>query len=117
MELTPELISLLIDRLFAPEERETAAGVLADYGIMPHEREPLRVQVAILKLSEGNPERLRELVADAQHDHRDVLAWAEYPTEITSATWSLPEEEQARIRAADREQYEAWLTAHTRAIR
>ena len=76
MELTPELITLLIDRLFAPEERETAAGLLAEYGEQPHEREPFRVQVAILKVSEGNPERLRELVAEAHHDYRDVLAFA-----------------------------------------
>ena len=112
MELTLAILSSLIGRLFPPEERAAAAALLAGYGGQPGAPEPLRVRVALLKLSEGNVERLRALVADAHRDYRDVLAWAEYPTEMASPTWRLSAAEQARIRAVDREQYLSWLTAH-----
>ena len=70
------------------------------------------MRVAALKLSEGSPDRLRELIAHAKRDYRDVLAWAEYPEEMRGFTWRLPPDEQARIRTADRAQYLAWLAAH-----
>ena len=55
--------------------------LLDDYGVESYERERERVQLAILKLSEGNEEKLREFVAVAKRDYRDVLFWAEYPEE------------------------------------
>src|SRR5712691_5484303 len=55
--------------------------LLDSYGVESYEREPERVQLAILKLSEGNEEKLREFVAVAKRDYRDVLFWAEYPEE------------------------------------
>ena len=60
------------------------AGVLElldSYGVEPYERERERVQVAILKLSAGSEEKVREYVAVAKRDYRDVLFWAEYPEE------------------------------------
>ncbi len=50
-------------------------------GLRPHERERERVQLAILKLSEGSEEKLRQNVEVAKRDYRDVLFWAEYPEE------------------------------------
>ena len=47
------------------------------YGVEERERE--RVQLAILKLSAGTGEKLREFLAVAKRDYRDVLVWAEYP--------------------------------------
>ena len=113
MELTADLVEALVARLFPAEAHEAAARVLAGYGTRTHEREAIRVRVAALKLSEGSLERLRDLIAHAQRDYRDVLAWAEYPEEMRILTWRLPTAEQARIRAADRAQYLAWLAAHT----
>ncbi|HYS95996.1 MAG TPA: hypothetical protein VEL08_05670 [Chthoniobacterales bacterium] len=55
--------------------------LLDTYGVESHERERERVQLAILKLSEGNEEKLREFVAIAKRDYRDVLFWAENPDE------------------------------------
>src|SRR5213078_4071273 len=55
--------------------------LLDTYGVESHERERERVQLAILKLSEGNEEKLREFVAVAKRDYRDVLFWAENPDE------------------------------------
>jgi hypothetical protein len=113
VELTPGLVEALVARLFKPEVRAEVANVLAQYGTQAHEREEIRVRVAVLKLSEGSLDRLRELVARATRDYRDVLAWAEYPEELRSPTWRLPAAERARIRTADRAQYLAWLAAHS----
>jgi hypothetical protein len=53
--------------------------LLDSYGVESYERERERVQLAILKLSGGSEEKLREFVAVAERDYRDVLFWAEYP--------------------------------------
>ena len=68
--------------------------LLDSYGIEPYERERERVQVAILKLSAGSEEKVREYVAVAKRDYRDVLFWAEYPEESKLDT---PEKRQ-RVR-------------------
>ena len=114
VELTPALVGLLVDRLFPPENRAVVTALLHSYGSGPHEPEPVRVRVAAFKLSGGDAGRLGEAVAQARKDYRDVLAWAEYPTELGAPMWQLPAAEQARIRAADRGEYLAWLAAHTR---
>jgi hypothetical protein len=113
LELTLELVHRLVDRLFAPGERTAALALLERYGVAPHEREVIRVRVAVLKLSEGRLTELERLIARARRDYRDVLAWAEYPAELVQPTWRLPDSDVARLRAVDRAQYVAWLTAHT----
>ena len=55
--------------------------LLDSYGVEPYEQERERVQLAILKLSGGSEEKLREFVAVAKRDYRDVLFWAENPEE------------------------------------
>ena len=55
--------------------------LLESYGVESYERERKRVQLAILKLSAGSEEKVREFVAVAKRDYRDVLFWAEYPEE------------------------------------
>jgi hypothetical protein len=55
--------------------------LLDSYGVEPDERERERVQLDILKLSGGSEEKVREYVAVAKRDYRDVLFWAEYPEE------------------------------------
>ena len=64
------------------------------YGVESYERERERVQLAILKLSEGNEEKLGEFVAVAKRDYRDVLFWAENPEEARLDT----PEKRARVR-------------------
>ena len=71
-----------------------ALELLDGYGADPHERERERVQLAILKLSAGSEEKMREYVAVAKRDYRDVLFWAEYPEESRLDT---PEKRQ-RVR-------------------
>jgi len=68
--------------------------LLDTYGVESYERERERVQLAVLKLSEGNEEKLREFVAVAKRDYRDVLFWAENPEEARLDT----PEKRARVR-------------------
>ena len=70
-----------------------------------------RVQLAILKLSEGDPEKLRSFVDVALTDYRDVLAWAEYPGQMrTGATaFNSSEKEMQDIQKKDQDQYQEWL--------
>lgn len=51
------------------------------YGVESYERERERVQLAILKLSAASEDKVREYMAVAKRDYRDVLFWAEYPEE------------------------------------
>lgn len=51
------------------------AAILGLYGTEPYERERERVQLAIIALSGGDRDKLRQLVRDAKRDYRDVLAW------------------------------------------
>ena len=53
--------------------------LLDSYGVEPYERERERVQLDIVKLSAGSEAKVREYVAVAKRDYRDVLFWAEYP--------------------------------------
>ena len=65
-----------------PESAYTRVLELLDtYGVESYERERERVQLAILKLSEGNEEKLRKFVAVAKRDYRGVLFWADNPKE------------------------------------
>ena len=68
--------------------------LLGSYGVESYERERERVQLAILKLSEGNEEKLHEFVAVAKRDYRDVLFWADNPKEAKLDT----PEKRARFR-------------------
>ena len=71
----------VVQKTFAESARARVLELLDTYGVESYERERERVQLAILKLSAGNEEKLREFVAVAKRDYRDVLFWAENPEE------------------------------------
>ena len=86
--------------------------LLDQYGVESYEKEVTRVQLAILKLCQGDRSQLQTLVKTAKIDYRDVLAWAEYPEELKVGFVELkkmPAEEVKIIRQQDREQYLQWL--------
>jgi hypothetical protein len=83
-----------IQATFPESSRTRVMELLDGYGVESYERERERVQLAILKLSEGNEEKLREFVAVAKRDYRDVLFWTENPEE---ARLDTPEKKE-RIR-------------------
>jgi hypothetical protein len=70
-----------VEVAFPEGSRARVLALLDGYGVESYERERERVQLAILKLSEGNEEKLHEFVAVAKRDYRDVLFWAENPEE------------------------------------
>ena len=75
-----------------PKGSRTRAWELLDtIGPAAHEGERERVQLAILKLSEGNDEKLRQCVDVAKRDYRDVLLLAESSEE---ANLDTPEKRQ-----------------------
>ncbi len=94
MPHTRDEVVAVVQKTF-PESAHTRVLELLDkYGVESYERERERVQLAILKLSEGNEDKLREFVAVAKRDYRDVLFWAEYPEESRLDT----PEKRARVR-------------------
>ena len=93
-------------------DADAIEAVLDQYGATSGERGRVRVQLAILKLSEGRGERLPELVRMAKIDYRDVLAYAEYPEEMRTgavAMGKLSREEARAVRRRDKRQYRKWL--------
>jgi hypothetical protein len=75
-------LSRLIARELPEHEESEVELILAAFGQESWHQEILRVKCACLKLSEGNIDRLREIVKVACVDYRDVLAWAEYPRQM-----------------------------------
>src|SRR4051794_23919399 len=71
----------VVQKTFPGSAQARLLELLDTYGVESYERERERVQLAILKLSEGNEEKLRNFVAVAKRDYRDVLFWAENPEE------------------------------------
>jgi hypothetical protein len=62
---------------------------------------------ARMKWVESNStEAVNNCVAVAKTDYRDVPAAAEYPIELVSPTVERGRDEETRIRASDRKQYE-----------
>src|ERR1700731_4116056 len=70
-----------VQKSFPQSTHARVLELLDSYGVESYERERERVQLAILKVIEGNEEKLREFVAVAKRDYRDVLFWAENPEE------------------------------------
>src|SRR6266436_9584751 len=71
----------VVQKTFPESAHARVLELLDDYGVESYERERERVQLAILKLSNGSEEKLCEFVAVAKRDYRDVLFWAENPEE------------------------------------
>ncbi len=74
-----ERVREVVRQQFREDERNEVEALLATYGAEGHEQEAERVHLCVLKLAEGDVGKVRELVADAKRDYRDVILWAEYP--------------------------------------
>ena len=106
--MSDDLVIKIFEQNFAStSESEGLLQLLLSYD--GNERE--RVQLAVLKLSDGDHEKLKHNIQAAIVDYRDVLAWAEYPTQMESGATAFntaPEDYQA-ILEQDRKQYRSWL--------
>ena len=67
-----DVVAAVRERFPARQESEIIA-ILDLYGSETHESERERVQLAILKLSEGDEDKLLHFVGAAKQDYRDVL--------------------------------------------
>ena len=97
-------LARVLEREFPGAATAKAGAVLAAYGSESWHREPTRVQLAILKLAQGDLTRLEEFTKVASTDYRDVLAWAEYP-----AYFDAPQQERDAAIERDWGQYVRWL--------
>ena len=93
-----------------PAEAERALTLLLAYT----GNEGDRVRLATLKLCDGSIESLEQLIKNARHDYRDLLAWAESPRDMKAGAAPEPMTEEQRrkrseIHRLDREEYERWL--------
>lgn len=98
-----------IRQIFPAKDCDAIFTSLQAYGVEPHEREPFRLYLAILKLSEedhlSDPSFYLKV---AKQDYRDVLAWAEYPNQTRFGPDADPKERAECVRK-DEAQYRAWL--------
>ena len=101
-----------IRRLWPDADPTEVLDILAGYGADGQAWGRERVYLAILKLSEGQIQRLPSLVAMANTDYRDVVAYAECPEEMhlgAAVTRELSVAARRAVRQRDRRQYERWL--------
>jgi hypothetical protein len=94
-------VATKINAIFPEGQREPALRILEAYP----GRAGTRLQLAMLKNSNGDLDKLTAQVELAEIDYRDVLALAEYPRQLRTAAGQVTEEMQR----ADREDYESWL--------
>jgi hypothetical protein len=79
MKSSREQVEQMARMLFPNSDANAILSLLDDYGAQDWQREKERVQLAILKLSTGDEEKLRYFTEVAKQDYRDVLMWADSP--------------------------------------
>lgn len=94
-------VATKINAIFPEEQLEPALRILEAYP----GRAGTRLQLAMLKNSSGDLDKLADQVRLAEIDYRDVLALAEYPRQLQTAAGDVTDEMQK----ADRQDYESWL--------
>ena len=108
---TREEVLTKVRQIFPGEDYATIVALL-DAALEASLSGGERVQLAILKLSKGNVDKLLHYIEAATEDWRDVLYWAEYPNsaKVEFGRQQLQDASTAQIyREQDREQYLAWL--------
>ncbi|XDD45326.1 hypothetical protein AB3N60_11420 [Leptospira sp. WS39.C2] len=67
-----------------------------------------RILLSIVKCSNGNIDKIKQLVTMANKDYRDVLAWAEYPNKMKQG-FTNNKKVNSEIEKKDKEQFNNWL--------
>ena len=101
-------IDILINREFPGREIEVKNKFS---GLQEFWINSTRTKAAILKLAEGNFDKLKDLIKKANKDPRDVIAYAEYPRSMNmdwTASNKITEEEKEEIYRNDEKQYLEW---------
>ncbi len=110
-DVTFDDVQRIVRRDFPTEQFDTVLAALKQYGAEPWQRECARVQLAVLKLSQGRLDALSRHLKTAKRDYRDVLAAAEYPRYMNTGSQieRLSPKEQQGIVDSDWEEYQGWL--------
>jgi hypothetical protein len=111
-DVTKRDVERIVHRDFPREYHGEVIELLQTYEREAASRASARVQVAALKLSKGNTQKLRIHLAAAQRDYRDVLVAAEYPEygrRVGLRSRNLGSKEVQAIIDRDWKQYEEWL--------
>ena len=98
------LVTVVPHEISTPGSGVRTAEILAPLSTHP---EADRVALACLKLSGGDPVKLKAAVDAALLDYRDVLAWAEYPRQMRLGP-NAPADAVQRARREDAEEYRRW---------
>ncbi len=101
-----------IRKYWSDENQQAIIDILNTYGTAEFERGRTRVHLAILKLCNGDKDKLPELVAMAKRDYRDVLAYAEYPEQMKLRfvkMRDLSTSDRKALKKRDAKQYAKWL--------
>jgi len=109
-QVTAVDVERVVRRDFPLAEVSGVLAALEQYGTRDWHREVVRVRLAVLKLANGSHKKLRDFLATADRDYRDVLSYAEYPRyfgEIDPAEQNEPK--RRRVIDADWRQYRQWL--------
>jgi hypothetical protein len=111
MTFSSDVVAKVAIRLFGLMEAERVLQALDQCSAAVPAAERDRVRLAVLKLCDEDPGRsLDKWSTAARTDYRDVLLWAECPGEASAGARVRPSPaELKRLRAADHQQYEAWL--------
>lgn len=108
-EYSADTVRRVVDQVWEGDHRQGALTILdrvSDYGGAAHRA---RCQVAAIKLSGGDLDRLDDWVQAANADFRDVLAAAEYPGQFEAGFLPPSDPRQVRLGKADITQYKLWL--------
>jgi hypothetical protein len=98
-------------RYFGSDKVEEVMAIL-DHYTAATEAARARVQLGILKLSEGDVEKLTYWANLALSDYRDILAFAESPQEMATDPGEVGRMDGMAVRTLrerDRQQYIDWL--------
>lgn len=105
-KITAEDIERIVKRDYPPKHYQEIRSLLETL----QTPEALRVKAAILKLGDGNLQKLKSMLKTATMDYRDVLAYAEYPYYFLNVQdQSGDDKKHNAIVKRDWQQYLEWL--------
>lgn len=81
MRYTREMVEQEAAKLFGPASVDGVMKIVDEYVSPDGQRGRERVQMAIIRCSEGSFPKLRHFVEAARADFRDVLSWTGLPPE------------------------------------
>ena len=110
---TPEVSEFDIDRIierdYSQTEKKRVLNILKEY--LP-DTDNYRVWAGVLKISNGDTDRLKKNIKRANFDYRDILVEAEYPEYFEKVGINVEQFEKSELRKIvnnDWKQYNNWF--------